>query len=348
MWIRAAILSVAVLLPLAIAPGVAHAQTTYKLGDQDWKTAPTDEADPDRAAMGRIRRLIAGGDFQAAKEAADAWLEENETSDSPLLPEAYVLRGTALIGTDREFKALFDFEQVAREYPESTAFTTALERELDVATMYLHGLRRRSFGLRIESGVDIAEEIIIRINERLPGSRLAEKALLELADFYYRDRDLKMAATAYDCFVILFPKSEMRQKAVERRIYATIAQFKGPRYDASGLIDAKYQIQSFREQYAREAQAAGLTNALEARLDESAAEQMLTVARWYLKRGNPASARLTLARLLHRHPATAAAREGLAIMQKYEWLKTPDSAPASPPAAQPKAEAASTPTEVTK
>lgn len=280
------------------------------------------ETDPDRVTMSEVRRLIASEEFTPAYEKINAWIEANEGSDSPVLPEAYVLRATAQIARHNEFKALFDTEEVARNHPYSQAFPVALERELEVANKYLHGLRRKVWGFRIESAVDIAEEIIVRINERLPGSRLAEQALMDLADYYYRERDLKMAATAYECFVILFPKSELRQKAMERRIYATIAQFKGPKYDASGLIEAKYQIEAYKEQYPREAQAAGLSDALMTRLDESAAAQMLTVAKWYLKRKDEPSARLTLTRLVQKHPATAAAAEGLEVLQTKGWVKT--------------------------
>ncbi|HYE62821.1 MAG TPA: outer membrane protein assembly factor BamD [Phycisphaerales bacterium] len=318
------------LLAFALA-GMAHGQNAQnpQTGATTQPARPVEvtpvviaETDPDRALMAEVRRHIASEQFDEAYEKVNAWIEENETSDSPALPEAYVLRATAQIARHNEFKALFDTEEVARNHPYSDAFPTALERELEVANKYLNGLKRKIWGLRIESGVDIAEEIIVRINERLPGSRLAEQALMDLADYYYRERDLKMAATAYECFVILFPKSEMRQKAMERRIYATIAQFKGPKYDASGLIEAQYQIKAYQELYPREAHDAGLSDALIVRLDESAAAQMLTVANWYMKRGDDPSARLTLTRLVQKHPATAAAAEGLKTMQDKGWVKT--------------------------
>jgi outer membrane protein assembly factor BamD (BamD/ComL family) len=312
---------------LAGFSGVAAGQTSYRLEPGQGVRPVLDEtARPEGTVLAQTRRLIAEEKFREAHDLIDRWIRDNEDTDSPAMPEAYLLRGTALVGRDQEFKALFDFEHVAQNYPHSEAFPVALERELEVGNRYLQGLRRRQFGFRIESAVDVAEEIIVRINERLPGSRLAEKGLLDLADYYYRERDLKMAATAYECFVLLFPASDQRQKAMERRIYATIAQFKGPSYDASGLIEARYQIEEFQERYPREAAASGLSDALSARLDESAAAQVLTVARWYLKRGDPASARLTLTRLVQRHPATAAAAEGYGILKERGWIRGAGSA----------------------
>ena len=204
----------------------------------------------------------------------------------------------------------------------------ALERELDVAKMYFGGLKKKSLGIfRIDSGVPLAEETVMRINQRLPGSRLAEKALLMLADYYYDERDLRMAAESYDVFLTLFPRSEHRQKAMQRRVYANIAQFKGPSYDASGLIDAKIQVQRYQAEYPVDAERTGLGEVLMARLDEQTARQLLSVAEWYDKRGDPPSQRLTLQRLLHKHPQTGAAKLAADILTTHGW---PLEAPVKP------------------
>jgi outer membrane protein assembly factor BamD (BamD/ComL family) len=323
-------------LALALAAtaltGLAQAQGTYQLDPNNGWTAKQAPVDPERAPLMEVRRLLAEARFDEAFESIDAWITLHEGTDSPYLPEAYLLRGNALLGQEREFAALFDYEKIANKYADSTSFSSALERELDVAILYLNGLRKKSLGIRIDSGVPIAEEIIIRINERLPKSKLAERALMELADYYYRDRDLKMAATAYDCFLILFPKSELRPWAMERRATATIAQYKGPRYDGSGLVEAKYQVEEFQKEFPARAHQIGMDDAEIAWIDEASADQMLSVAQWYLRHGNPASARLTMARLIRKHPSTAATQQAVDIMQKHGWLTS--SQEAQPPAAQ--------------
>jgi hypothetical protein len=332
----------AAILPLPI---LACAQTSYQLDQTSgWTQQPQAAPDPEHAPLDSARRLLAQGEFKRSRDLMDAWIDDHENSDSPYLPEAYLLRGNAKLGMEKEYSALFDYEKIANKYPESTSFAPALERELDVAILYLNGLRRPSLGLRIDSGVDVAEEIILRINERLPSSKLAEKAVMELADYYYRDRDLKMAATAYDCFLILFPKSDMREHAMQRRAFATIAQFKGPNYDASGLVEAKYQVQEYQQEFPLQSQQNGMGDALLARLDESNAAQMLNMANWYIRHADEPSARLTLHRLVHKHPSTAAAHEAISILDKRGWLEAPPPAtPASPAAAATPAPSAATP-----
>jgi outer membrane protein assembly factor BamD (BamD/ComL family) len=316
---RLAILLAGVIVGVGVCP--AHAQSSFQLDPQKgWNSQPATAADPQRAVLDQTRRLIAQGEFHQARKTISAWIDEHENTDNPLLPEAYLLRGTAKLADNREYSALFDFEKITTKYPESSSFDKALEHELEVAILYLNGLKKPSLGMRIDSGVDIAEEIILRIHERLPFSRLDEKAEMELADFYYRDRDLKMAATAYDCFLINFPKSSMREHAIQRRAFATIAQFKGPNYDASGLVEAKYQVQEYQALFPIQAQQNGMGEALTARLDESYASQLLAVSRWYIKHGDKPAARLTLSRLIHKHPSTASAHEALTLMEKYGWI----------------------------
>jgi outer membrane protein assembly factor BamD (BamD/ComL family) len=52
---------------------------------------------------------------------------------------------------------------------------------------------------------------------------------------------------------------------------------------------------------------------------------MLKSARWYRERGDEVSARLTLTRLITRHPRTAAAQQAVALIQQIDGAL--DSAP---------------------
>jgi hypothetical protein len=109
---------------------------------------------------------------------------------------------------------------------------------------------------------------------------------------------------------------------MQRRLYANIAKYKGPKYDASSLIEAQSQIEEYAAEFPAQAREKGLDDALTARLDESLAAEMLETARWYLRVDDPVSARLTLNRLVRSHPRTQAAIDAQAIMQPRGWLPT--------------------------
>lgn len=319
--------------PAAAAPG---SRTVYRPdAEGGWAPVAEPAAGSDAARIAAARRALAEDRPREARTILSEFIRRTERTDNPLLAEAYLLRGDATSAAGNEYKALYDYEMVIRAYPGSAEFVTANERELEIAVRYIAGLRRKFLGLRISTAVDEGEELLIRVQERMPGSRLAERAGIELADHYYRNRELKLASESYELFLQNYPNSPYRMKAMQRRVYANIGRFKGPKYDASPLTDAKVLIQRFRSLYAAQAEQAGLDEALLTRIDESAAAQLLEVAKWYLRRDDPVSARFTLRRLVRLHPSTAAAARALDFMTERGWLVAEPAAGAGDGAAPP-------------
>jgi hypothetical protein len=318
-----------------IAPSEAlqGAGSAYRLDESGrWVAAPSADSaplTPDEATIAHARFLLAGDQPVRARRLLDRWISANEHTDSPLLPQAFLLRGDAILASSDEYKALYDYETVIKDFPGSPEYARAVERELEIGIRYLGGLRRKFWGMRIAGATDIGEELLVRVQERLPGSPLAERAGIELADYYYRIRDLGAASEAYEVFIVNHPRSEHAPKARQRRIYANIARFKGPGYDASGITEAQVLIEEYAALDPLGAQRAGLTDALTARLEESAAAQQLQKAQWYLRRGDAVSARFMLRRLVETHPRTVSADLAMQILDARGW----GFAAAEPPAA---------------
>lgn len=271
------------------------------------------------------RRLLATDQPREALDLLNAWITEQQFQNHPDLPEAYLLRGDAKHALGDEFKALYDYEVVIKQFFGSTSFPKAVEREFEIAKLYLGGLRRKWFGLfRLERSTSLGEELIIRVQERMPQSQLAESAALELADHYYRQRDMRMAADMYGIFVINYPQSEHRRYASLRAIFANIASFKGPRYDRSGLVESQALIEQFQGRYPADAEQAGITTQLSTWIDESSANHLLDTALWYLKRKDEASARYVLRRVVRDHPGSTAATQAANLMLDRGWLEETD------------------------
>jgi len=201
----------------------------------------------------------------------------------------------------------------------SDEFERAVERELAIALRYAGGLKRRGWGIRAFDASDIAIELFIRVQERMPGSQLAERASIELADFYYKRREIGLASEAYGLYIENFPDGPNARHAARRRIYADIARFKGPEYDASGLLDAQVRIRRYEREYPADSAQTGINSALVERLDESLAAQQLVAAEYYLQTRELAAARLTLRRLATAYPRTTAAQTARQIMESRGW-----------------------------
>lgn len=309
------------ILSLTLA-GAAFAQPAeYKLdASGNWAAVPGPAPSADQAVMNKATALVVAENKPGeAKSLLNQWIEDHATTESPHLAEAYRLRGDAKWAAGNEYKALYDYEIVIRDFAATQEFAKACERELDIAIRYVNGLKRKFLGMRVYNAEDVGEELLVRTAERMPGSRLGERALIELADYYYRDRDLKMAALACEKFVENYPRSSYASHAKRQRIYASIGMFKGPNYDAAGLNDARILIEEYSKEDPIGAQRADLSDVMLAKIDESTAAQKLEKARFYIRRGDPVSARATLRRLVADHPRSVAAATGLELMQSKGW-----------------------------
>ncbi len=324
----------AVACAIAICTGPALAQSTEMVLDDEggWVQTRAPEPGTDEWTIAEARRLLADDKPGKARDLLTPWIEANKRTANPLLPEAYLVRGDAKVAAGNEYKALYDYEAIIRDFTASDVFADAVQREYEIGIRYLDGMRRKIWGMRIEPARATGEELIIRVQERLPGSRLAEKAALDLADHYFERRQMKLASEMYSIFIANYPESEHREYAALRQIKANLARFKGPEYDGAGLTEAELLIEDFIRRYPAAAEREGITRGMLVRIDESAALQMLTTAKWYLNQGDEPACRFKLRRLLRRHPTSAAAREAVDIMIERGWMDEP---PADEPATDP-------------
>ena len=290
----------------------ALGQESYELDAQDdWTLKDSPEPGSNEAQLAQIRKILAQGRPDRALNLAERWIERNPRS--PMLPEATMIKADSLVALHDEYEALYDYEYVIRRWPSSAVFTEACAREFQIAVEYAHGKRRKIFGLRIASGADEAEELFIRIQERMPGSQLAEMAGMELADLYFRQRRMDLAADMYALFIQKYPRSPYVDMAQRRLIYANLATFKGPEFDVVGLLEAKAELRQLIVSQPAQAERIG-ANALLLRITESEAEKLLSTAEWYLHVADPIAAEIVIRRLVERYPETGACVRALELI----------------------------------
>lgn len=284
----------------------ARAKETYRLEDGQWQKQTALDPSKPEGQLHAVRKALAEGHAKRARKLADRWIERHPESD--LIVEAYLVRGDAWVAQGHFYKALFDYEYLARSYPASEHFLTALERELEIARLFDGGTKRRFLGLRVLPADSEAEELYIRIQERAPGSAIGEKASLALAEYYFRKADMGSATAAYELFLDNYPKSQHRKQAMQRLIAANLATFKGPTFDPTGLVEAGERLKGYKNQFP-----AADVDSMLVRIEESLALKSYYGAQWYEKQGRTLSAVYTYRRVIRDHPRTAAAE--LAIQQ---------------------------------
>jgi len=285
---------------------IAAMGAAYELEGQQWKALPAPAPNSPEGKLETIRRLLAEDKPGEAKRLADAWIEQHRYH--PLEVEALLLRGDALSAQGRYYLALFEYEALIRLYPASQQFMTALEREYEIARPYTSGMKRLLWGVRFVPAGAEGEEMLIRIQERAPGSEIGERASLTLADYYFNNSQMKLAAEAYDLFMLNYPQSEHRPWAMLRLVRANLATFKGPGFDPTGLLEARQRLRLYQAEYPASSAQTGI-DALLVRIEESLAGHDLKTAGWYEQRGELVSAAYLYRRLIEQYPQTSADRK---------------------------------------
>lgn len=289
----------------------AHAQPTHELDDTgDFvQLAEPDPSTPE-GRLQLIRRTLVEGDADDAEDRIEGWIEANP--QHPMLAEAYLIRGDAKSAQGDYYRSIADYELIATLYPGTEQFVTALEREYNIAQQYIGGLYRKSSwtGFRLFPADDVGIELMIRIQERLPGSALGERASIAIGDYYFDKGEMDMAAEGYDLFLLNYPNSRQREWAMLRLIQASLARYKGPQFDPSGLTDAAQRLREYQQEFPAAAEKIG-AEALMVRITESLAEKKLVTARWHAQRGLERGAITLFRRVIRDYPQSAAAAEAV-------------------------------------
>lgn len=322
---------------LLARPARAQSREFSLTPDGTWSKEKSPAPGSDEALIADARIDILNRNYHNARKVLDRFIDEHEGTKNAYLPEAFLLRGDTKLARGWEESALRDYERVINDFPGSDVFIKALEREHQIGKAYLTGLKRRIFWIRLDSGAELGQEILIRVCERLPGSNLAEQALLDLIEYYYRKPDLKFAATACRIYLgwirgdetsladlggiepVTHPEGKNEMYARMRLIQSTVLRFAGPRYNAAPLEDAKLLIEQFARDYPNEAERTGIGDAMAARVDELLAQQMLETAQWYSRRGDNVAARYTYRKLVRKYRPTVAASQALDILTRKGW-----------------------------
>ncbi len=254
--------------------------------DGHWQSiepvAPPTAAVPD-PDLDHVQALLDHGDGEAALAVALKWVKGHGKT-APRRDRALYLTGLSLVRADDPIKAYYYFDELMDEYPSSPLFYPALDAQYHIADGLLNGHKLRVLGVPILPGDDEAVEMLFRIQQRSPGSPLAEAALLRTADFYYAGGDYDLAGDAYDFYVKQYPRSDRVAGARLRSAFADLARFRGPRFDATPMLDARTKLADFAAAYPRLAADENVPGIL-SKIDDELATSLYLRADFYRRTG---------------------------------------------------------------
>lgn len=265
--------------------------------------------------LDRVEELLRNGDYRTARETVLAWLKSNR--GTPLYDRGLYFMAEALSGERDHVKAFYYCDQLLDEHPESPIYQNALELQYEIADRYLLGAKDRLMGLRILGRQDAAIEMLFRIQQRAPGSPVSEKALLRTADYYWAAGEFDLAADAYQAYGQAHPRSPLIPQVRLREAYANLAQFNGPKFDATSVVNAKMLLQQIKAEYPDLARQENLDQKIEL-ADRQMARKVYLNADFYRRTHQPQASAALCRRVIEIYPQLPEAEDARKLLAQVD------------------------------
>ncbi len=257
------------------------------------------------------RGLLAESKPRAARKLLKAWLDD--VADEERYYEAVWLLGETYFESRDYWRALEQYEIVA-ENASGELFRLANRRSVDVARAFLSGERRIVWRILYLPARDDGIEILDRVWERMPGTRLGELALKLKADYFFGSGDVDLAQDEYSNLAQQYPSGRYIQLAMLRTAVAAEAAFPGIKFDDLPLVEAEERYRQVSAAFPGYADKEQVPARLEG-IRQQRAEKDLEIARWYERTQRPAAAEFYYRVVLRDWPDTLAASEAVAALR---------------------------------
>ena len=276
-----------VLLSMGLLAGLAAGEEELIWREGKWVRQAKPAEGTAAGELAAIRRKMDRKKYAAAAKRAKRFLKRYPAD--PLREEVLGLAGEAELRRGRHWQAYTWYEKQLGEFPSGAGVGRALERETEIAQVFLAGKKRRVAGIFMFSCEDDGIEILERIADFAPGTPQAEEALLTIADHHYGKSRWADAAGGYELFLRLYAQSPRAPRAELRLAEALLRSYRGPAWDEAPLIEAEQRYKAFAAQRPAAARRARVEKILEA-IHLARAEKQYEIGRFYLRTRRPTAA----------------------------------------------------------
>ena len=255
----------------------------------------------DKTLFEQGRSELASKDFRTAARTLKTLIKDHPAS--PHREEAMWLRAAALWGIEDYYNAFDQYEELVVNYAGSPHYKEALEKEIEIAEIYLGPTRRRVLGIPLTSGDTEALEILRKVYEHQPTGALADDIVLRIADYHWSKGNWSDAEDYYDKYCREFPNGPAAHQAELKRAKCAIERCRGSRYDTTSLQLAYDRLRQFQQKFPEEAEKENVGPML-VQVREMQAAGLYETAAHYLRTGRPEAAAFYAERIVQKFPDT--------------------------------------------
>jgi outer membrane protein assembly factor BamD (BamD/ComL family) len=284
----------ALLLAVCAAPATAQeagrpsAPSDKMVWDgEKWAPAVAPEPGTAMGDLAVIRNHVEAGRVKGVVKQVERFLVKHP--ESPGCEEAMNLAGQALIKQGHYWDAYDWYTRQTSTYPNGAFYQRALHRQYTIADAFLNGRKRRLWKIFRISAKDDALDMLQRIAAASPGTEIAERSLLRVADHYFDDGMYQEAIDVYEQFIRENPASTRRAYAMLQVPKSYLLSYKGVEWEVEPLLNAKKRFEVFAAAYPRAAQRENIGEILE-EIRHVRAHKLYHIAWFYERTKHPEAA----------------------------------------------------------
>lgn len=295
---------------------------TWRLSkDQKWQQVASDESGKYVLAVSNIKQLISSGRPNEAQKAL-AYLKKDFPAMAGADLDAFI--AADLLYAEGKFTdSIPAFDKFMDDYPTSPLYEAALEREFQMGTALLAGYKVPLLKIFRVKGYDEGVKVMSRLADRAGDAPIAQQALIETAKSFEKRKLWREAFDTWADISSRWPTGQIGKDALLSMATTMYAIYKGPRYDATGLISAKGYYQSYQSRYPEDANQIDVPDIL-ARIEEQIAYKQYTIGKYYQHVGIKTGAVLYYDQTVSNRPVSEAGKLAAVGQQETATMKQED------------------------
>ncbi len=317
---------------LTTASGLAQTEQFRERQELDpdsneWvERSPTTQPAAD-VELDQARKSLVEGEPRQARKRLEAWLDANPDNERTV--EANLLLGDAFFESG-DFYAAYEKYEIVAETGSGELFYRALAREMDVARAFLSGQKRRVWGLLWLPAYDDGIEILDRVWERVPGTRMGEEALRLKADYFFSNGEMDLAQDEYAGLSREYPSGRYIQMAMLRSAESAEASYPGVGFDDRPLLESEERYKQLQDSFPVYAERQQVDQRLQG-IRRQRADSDLSIAKWYERIKQRGASEYYYRRILKDWPDTLAASEARSRLRAMGATVEPEPQPTTQP-----------------
>jgi len=264
--------------------------STWRLGEQqDWQQVGDDQQGQYLLAVSEIKRSISDGDVKKLGVQLDSFRK-----DFPGIAGADFddfVKAEEFFAEAKFNKAVRAYEKFLQDHPSSVFYESSLERLYQISTAFLNGQKIRFLKIFKIRGYEEGARLIDKIADVSGDRPIAKRALVFLAENYEKRGKFFDAYQTWSDISYRWPTGDLQKQALMGMARSLYLEYKGPRYDVSGLISSKGFYQNYKLRYPEDAAKQDIDKIIE-QIDEQIAYKQYTIAQYYEKTSSSQAANL--------------------------------------------------------